>query len=145
MSQTPVAANGGNNSSAMRGSSHARTLVSNLDVGLVDEAELGLRRDSQSIQTRASDFHRTVRLVPSTTLFVYPNQASSSGSQVDISEPSPARSVASSSVSPVPSARGVSVEGDNIEGRCQELAGRCWNDDETFLPKDKIAEWLGGA
>lgn len=28
--------------------------------------------------------------------------------------------------------------------RGQELAARCWNEDEEFLGKEKIAEWLGG-
>ncbi|KAJ4483460.1 hypothetical protein J3R30DRAFT_1783685 [Lentinula aciculospora] len=32
----------------------------------------------------------------------------------------------------------------DMEVRAQELASRCWNEDEEFLGKDKIAEWLGG-
>ncbi|KDN34547.1 hypothetical protein RSAG8_12371, partial [Rhizoctonia solani AG-8 WAC10335] len=32
----------------------------------------------------------------------------------------------------------------DIEGRGQGLAARCWQEDETFLVKEKIAEWLGG-
>ena len=28
--------------------------------------------------------------------------------------------------------------------RGKELASRCWSEDEEFLAKDKIAEWLGG-
>ncbi|CAE7084045.1 unnamed protein product [Rhizoctonia solani] len=32
----------------------------------------------------------------------------------------------------------------DIEGRGQGLAARCWQGDETFLVKEKIAEWLGG-
>ncbi|KAG9112795.1 hypothetical protein FRC07_007869, partial [Ceratobasidium sp. 392] len=36
---------------------------------------------------------------------------------------------------------GASVD---IEGRGQSLAARCWQEDETFLVKEKIAEWLGG-
>jgi PH and SEC7 domain-containing protein len=35
------------------------------------------------------------------------------------------------------------VAGD-IESRGKELAARCWREDETFLPREKIAEWLGG-
>ncbi|KAL0581317.1 hypothetical protein V5O48_000693 [Marasmius crinis-equi] len=34
--------------------------------------------------------------------------------------------------------------GGDMEARGQELAGKCWNEDEEFLAKDKIAEWLGG-
>ncbi|QRV96655.1 Sec7 guanine nucleotide exchange factor [Ceratobasidium sp. AG-Ba] len=32
----------------------------------------------------------------------------------------------------------------DIEGRGQSLAARCWQEDESFLAKEKIAEWLGG-
>ncbi|KAJ3989132.1 hypothetical protein F5890DRAFT_136060 [Lentinula detonsa] len=32
----------------------------------------------------------------------------------------------------------------DMETRGQELAARCWNEDEEFLGKEKIAEWLGG-
>ncbi|RPD59799.1 hypothetical protein L227DRAFT_586366 [Lentinus tigrinus ALCF2SS1-6] len=32
----------------------------------------------------------------------------------------------------------------DLDNRGKELASRCWVEDEEFLPKDKIAEWLGG-
>lgn len=32
----------------------------------------------------------------------------------------------------------------DMDNRGKELALRCWNEDEEFLAKDKIAEWLGG-
>ncbi|KAH9946988.1 hypothetical protein B0H21DRAFT_822341 [Amylocystis lapponica] len=32
----------------------------------------------------------------------------------------------------------------DLEARGKELASRCWAEDEDFLAKDKIAEWLGG-
>jgi hypothetical protein len=32
----------------------------------------------------------------------------------------------------------------DMETRGKELAARCWDDNEEFLAKDKIAEWLGG-
>lgn len=32
----------------------------------------------------------------------------------------------------------------DLDNRGKELAARCWEEDEEFLPKDKIAEWLGG-
>lgn len=35
-------------------------------------------------------------------------------------------------------------ESGDLDHRGRELAGRCWAEDEDFLPKDKIAEWLGG-
>jgi hypothetical protein len=30
-----------------------------------------------------------------------------------------------------------------IEARAKDLAKKCWEEDEEFLAKDKIAEWLG--
>lgn len=35
-------------------------------------------------------------------------------------------------------------EPSDIESRGKELAARCWAEDEEFLAKEKIAEWLGG-
>jgi hypothetical protein len=32
----------------------------------------------------------------------------------------------------------------DIEARGKELASRCFAEDEEFLAKEKIAEWLGG-
>ncbi|EIN11586.1 hypothetical protein PUNSTDRAFT_83262 [Punctularia strigosozonata HHB-11173 SS5] len=32
----------------------------------------------------------------------------------------------------------------DMEARGKELAARCYREDETFLPREKIAEWLGG-
>ncbi|CDO69361.1 hypothetical protein BN946_scf184961.g3 [Trametes cinnabarina] len=32
----------------------------------------------------------------------------------------------------------------DLDVRGKELASRCWAEDDEFLPKDKIAEWLGG-
>ncbi|KAF8993676.1 hypothetical protein BDQ17DRAFT_1401548 [Cyathus striatus] len=41
----------------------------------------------------------------------------------------------------------LSAAGDDtadMDTRGKELASRCWNEDEDFLAKEKIAEWLGG-
>ncbi|KAF9531604.1 hypothetical protein CPB83DRAFT_786238 [Crepidotus variabilis] len=35
-------------------------------------------------------------------------------------------------------------DGADLEPRAQDLAMKCWNDNDEFLPKEKIAEWLGG-
>ena len=32
----------------------------------------------------------------------------------------------------------------DMETRGKELATRCWNENDDFLAKEKIAEWLGG-
>ncbi|KDR75929.1 hypothetical protein GALMADRAFT_515159 [Galerina marginata CBS 339.88] len=44
--------------------------------------------------------------------------------------------------SPTPIITGEDTE--DMETRGKEMATRCWNEDETFLGKEKIAEWLGG-
>lgn len=40
--------------------------------------------------------------------------------------------------------KGSMEDGPDLDARGKELAQRCWNEDEDFLAKDKIAEWLGG-
>ncbi|ESK85219.1 guanine nucleotide exchange factor [Moniliophthora roreri MCA 2997] len=35
-------------------------------------------------------------------------------------------------------------EAGDVEARGKDLAAKCWNEEEDFLAKDKIAEWLGG-
>lgn len=32
----------------------------------------------------------------------------------------------------------------DIDSKAKSLAARCWTEDEEFLAKEKIAEWLGG-
>lgn len=36
------------------------------------------------------------------------------------------------------------LDPDEIEVKGKELATQAWNEDEGFLAKEKIAEWLGG-
>ncbi len=38
----------------------------------------------------------------------------------------------------------VGEETGDLETRGKELANRCWDENDHFLPKEKIAEWLGG-
>ena len=38
----------------------------------------------------------------------------------------------------------VGEDTSDMDTRGKDLALRCWNEDEEFLAKDKIAEWLGG-
>ena len=33
---------------------------------------------------------------------------------------------------------------EELDERAREFATKCWNEDDTFLAKEKIAEWLGG-
>lgn len=74
----------------------------------------------------------TVRLVSST------DQSVSTGQWRGSVDPNP-----HSNLPPVPNTQAGS--GDDIESRGNELATRCWDEDNTFLAKDRIAEWLGGA
>lgn len=51
------------------------------------------------------------------------------------------------SLSRYPSSSHSPARGDDTtdtETRAKDLATRCWHEDEDFLAKDKIAEWLGG-
>lgn len=51
------------------------------------------------------------------------------------------------SLSRYASSQSLSVRPDDerdIETTGRELAARCWREDEDFLVKEKIAEWLGG-
>ena len=41
------------------------------------------------------------------------------------------------------STEGKMEESGDIDARGKDLAFRCWQEDEDFLSKDKIAEWLG--
>lgn len=34
-------------------------------------------------------------------------------------------------------------EGTELDTRAKDMATKCWHEDEEFLAKDKIAEWLG--
>ncbi|THV05069.1 hypothetical protein K435DRAFT_713604 [Dendrothele bispora CBS 962.96] len=40
--------------------------------------------------------------------------------------------------------RSPKVDDTDLDTRGQDAANKCWNEDEEFLARDKIAEWLGG-
>ena len=108
-----------------------RSTASNSEPSLVAAAEQATSRDN------ALDFDTLLaRGVKSSVVL-------RRGSEHDIAFMSPdsARLTASSSPTPI-------ITGDehpeDLETRGKELATRCWNDNEDFLPKEKIAEWLGG-
>ncbi|KAF7376130.1 Sec7-like domain belongs to guanine nucleotide exchange factors [Mycena sanguinolenta] len=42
-----------------------------------------------------------------------------------------------------PLVRGEDVDPEDMDTRGKDLATRCWKEDEDFLSKEKIAEWLG--
>jgi hypothetical protein len=35
------------------------------------------------------------------------------------------------------------MDDTELEAKGKELAQKCWDEDEEFLAKEKIAEWLG--
>jgi PH/SEC7 domain-containing protein len=43
-----------------------------------------------------------------------------------------------------PNQSAIGEETSDLDIRGKELATRCWTEDEEFLAKEKIAEWLGG-
>ncbi|KZT29200.1 hypothetical protein NEOLEDRAFT_1167197 [Neolentinus lepideus HHB14362 ss-1] len=81
---------------------------------------------------------RTVRHVPS-SLSIDSSSALAASSQVDLNRRPSLSRYPSTDRSP---ARGDDVV--DVETRGQDLAAKCWAEDEEFLHKEKIAEWLGG-
>jgi len=41
-------------------------------------------------------------------------------------------------------AAGATADPEELEARAKVCAEKCWGEDETFVPSEKIAEWLGG-
>lgn len=70
---------------------------------------------------------RTIRLVPSTGAF---------GSHSSPSSPGRVTRASSDDLA--------ADNSEEMEARGKDLATKCWVDDESFLGKEKIAEWLGG-
>ena len=93
---------------------------------------------------RQRDNKRSVRLVPSSVSMGWPEATSPAlsiclSSQTDLT--------GDENVSRFPSSAPSRVEDANapdIDRRGKELANKCWREDEDFLAKEKIAEWLGG-
>ncbi|KAG6837700.1 hypothetical protein H0H93_003502 [Arthromyces matolae] len=95
--------------------------------------------------TRLGTLHRSVASSSEPSLIPNGEVPARRGSQYDLQAndltlsrfPSAAQSTTSQSVTPTED----SIE---METRAKELASRCWAEDEDFLAKEKIAEWLGG-
>lgn len=43
-----------------------------------------------------------------------------------------------------PIAKSPSDGQEDLQTKAKTLAERCWQEDETFLAREKIAEWIGG-
>ena len=96
---------------------------------------------AQRDEDKKGDAARTVRLVPSSTSVGWPEAASpalslSLSSQTDLTEDTSTGRVSSSAAS--------RDDPSDIESRAKELASKCWTEDEDFLARERIAEWLGG-
>ncbi|KAL6310459.1 hypothetical protein BKA93DRAFT_820881 [Sparassis latifolia] len=85
---------------------------------------------------RVCEPRRTIRLVPSSNIVALnPVSTLSVSSQQDLTNNGFARQSHPSTKA---------EDSADLEARGKELASRCWAEDEDFLAKDKIAEWLGG-
>ncbi|KAH8119341.1 hypothetical protein DFH11DRAFT_1501723 [Phellopilus nigrolimitatus] len=91
---------------------------------------------------RSQDPKRTVRLVPSSASVGWPEATSPAlslclSSQTDLTCEETGNSKMTSSAAS-------REDPPDIETRGKDLATKCWTEDEDFLAKEKIAEWLGG-
>ena len=85
-----------------------------------------------------TDPQRTVRLVPSSASVGWPEATSPAlsvctSSQTDLTEETENGRMFQSREEPV-----------DMEAKAKDLATKCWTEDEDFLAREKIAEWLGG-
>ncbi|KAG8907445.1 hypothetical protein FRB99_004240 [Tulasnella sp. 403] len=81
---------------------------------------------------------RTVRLLSAPAGRTQPDPSTSS---LEVSVYDYAGDTTVTSSSPI---RSASSNGEDVPSRAKGLAEKCWKDDESFLPREKIAEWLGG-
>ncbi len=110
---------------------------SNSEPSLVPDRPLPARRGSEDVAAARPrnlantpyQHHRSIRANHG-----LPFDPSASSLAVNVSEYSTASTSAKTS----------SDNKDDVETKAKAAAERCWNEDETFLPKEKIAEWLGG-
>ena len=117
----------------MRQRGHHRHTASSSEPSLIP-----IRDDDRNKQ-------KTVRLVPSTTSMGWPEANSPAlslylSSQTDLTggEDGPYSKAASSAPSREDS------NAPDVQNRGREFAKKCWIEDEEFLAREKIAEWLGG-
>lgn len=87
------------------------------------------------------DGQRTVRLVPSSASVGWPEVTSPAlslctSSQTDLTE--------ETENGRIPSLSQSREEPVDMESRAKDFATKCWIEDEDFLVREKIAEWLGG-
>lgn len=71
------------------------------------------------------------------------SQQDLSANELTLTRPSPTTH-SSITHSPIVLSPAVGDDSAEMDARAKELANRCWAEDEDFLAKEKIAEWLGG-
>ncbi|KDQ57605.1 hypothetical protein JAAARDRAFT_78710 [Jaapia argillacea MUCL 33604] len=105
-----------------------RSTASSSEPSLVSSTGEGRTRESFSL-TRQCPYSPDVSSYP----------ALSASSQHDLSS-------RDGSLSRFPSRQSSAMEltDNEMDSRAKERASQCWKEDEEFLPKEKIAEWLGG-
>lgn len=119
----------------------SRLRVQHRSIASASEPSLIPPRDDDNSNGR--DPKRSVRLVPSSASVGWseagsPALSTSMSSQTDLTEETGNGRSKSSSAAP---SREDSLD---IESRAKEFAVKCWTEDDEFLAKEKIAEWLGG-
>lgn len=82
----------------------------------------------------------SVQSLPTHSLSGPSGYASNNGPQATLSSVSSVRNPSSTDTSSI----GGDETAEGLEERAKELAQRCWVEDESFLRKEKVAEWLGG-
>jgi len=104
---------------------HHRSTASNSEPSLIPHDDPPTRDDSQRVRlvpSVGSSFSRSETVSPIT-----PPDIGSTGDLVVLS-----------------GSDAIPGEEPDIDSKAKSLASRCWAEDEEFLAKEKIAEWLGG-
>lgn len=94
------------------------------------------QRDRLQAHHRPKPFNSEPSLVPANANVVSPPRSALSQQDLTAGPSQQLRRLPSDGLRP--------SEPEEVEGRGKECARRVWEEDEEFLAKEKIAEWLGG-
>ncbi|KZS98411.1 hypothetical protein SISNIDRAFT_404603 [Sistotremastrum niveocremeum HHB9708] len=107
---------------------HPRSAASASEPSLVPPG----KEESRSLESG----DKTVRLVPSTSFAGLPSGTT------ETQHDTGGRELGTTRLSNNISDPGISD--DDLEERARDFATKCWTQDESFLPREKMAQWLGG-
>jgi PH and SEC7 domain-containing protein len=93
-------------------------------------------RDRLMVNNRSAGYNSEPLLVPSNANTVSPPRSTLSQHDLTAGPSQQIRRLPSDSLGP--------TDPEDVEVRGKECAKRAWDEDEGFLAKEKIAEWLGG-